>query len=260
MPEHRPETIDVAWTDNVVTVSLAMPERGNALTQRVCDELITALTSCAQNAGAIVLTGQGAHFCAGGDMAVISEWHSWSADRRARYVEEGPQAVLTWLLDSPVITVCAVNGAAYGAGLDLTLACDLRIASADAKFSAAFIRLEVLPGDGGAWLLPRYIGMGRALDMLLTGREVTSMEALSAGLVSQVVAADELSDYAQRVALMASRHDPSVVRRMRRMVLDGMTESFEQHLGVASRAISAAAGEAAHVEAVERFLGGDRSG
>ena len=260
MTDDQPETIDVAWADDIATVSIATPESGNALSRRVCDELVAALGECSARAGAIVLTGQGSVFSAGGDLAVISQWHSWSVDRRARYVEEGPQAVVRWLLDAPVVTVCAVNGAAYGAGLDLALACDLRIASAEAIFCEAFIRLEVVPGDGGAWLLPRHIGMGRALDMLFTGRVVDSAEALSVGLVSQIAAAEELAASARRLARMVSHHDPSIVHRMRRMVFDGMTESFEGHLGGASRAVALAAGEAAHVESVERFLDGDRSG
>ena len=135
-------------------------------------------------AGAIVLTGQGSVFSAGGDLDVLSEWHTWSLERRSRYVEEGPQAVISWLLNAPVATVCAVNGAAYGAGFELALACDLRIASTDATFCEAFIRIEVVPGDGGTWLLPRFVGIGRALDMLLTGRVVAADEALSIGLVS----------------------------------------------------------------------------
>ena len=252
--------VDVAWADDVVTVSLAVPERGNALSQRVCDDLIAALDGCSARAAAIVLTGQGSVFSAGGDLDVISEWHAWSVDRRSRYVEEGPQAVIRWLLEAPVVTVCAVNGAAYGAGLDLALACDLRIASTEATFCEAFIRLEVVPGDGGAWLLPRYIGIGRALDMLLTGRVVASDEALSVGLVSQVVPSNELAASARELARTASGHDRSVVRRMRRMVFDAMTETFEEHLAAASRAIAHAAGEAAHVESVARFIDRDRNG
>lgn len=252
--------VDLAWDGDVAIVSLAVPQRGNALSQRVCDELITALNSCAGRASAIVLTGQGSVFSAGGDLDVLSEWHSWNSARRSRYVEEGPQAVINWFLDSPVVTVCAVNGAAYGAGMDLALACDLRIASAKATFCEAFIRIEVVPGDGAAWLLPRYIGIGRALDLLLTGRVVAADEALSMGLVSRVAPPDELAASARELARKASGHDRSVIRRMREMVFDAMTETLEEHLAVASRAIARAAGEAAHVESVARLLGRKQNG
>ena len=257
-----PDDLAVAlvWDDDVATVSIAVPERGNALSQRVCDELIATLDSCSVGAAAIVLTGQGSIFSAGGDLDVISEWHTWSLDRRSRYVEKGPQAVIKWFLEAPVVTVCAVNGAAFGAGLDLALACDLRIASTEATFCEAFIRIEVVPGDGAAWLLPRYIGIGRALDMLLTGRVVASDEALSIGLVSRVVPANELAASARELARTASGHDRSVVHRMRSMVFDAMAETFEEHLAVASRAIAHAAGEAAHVESVARLIDRNRNG
>ncbi len=251
------ETIDVVWDDDIATVSLAVPERGNALTSQLCDELVSALDGCADNAGAIVLTGKGAQFCSGVDLGVASRWHEWTGDRRARFVEDGPQAVIRWLLDSPVVTVCAVNGAAYGAGLDLALACDLRIASTDATLCEAFIRVELVPGDGGAWLLPRHIGLGRALDMLLTGRVVASAEALSIGLLSKVVPSDELPAAARRLAGKVSGHDVAVIRRMRSMVYDGMTESFQQHLAVASDAVAVAAGEGRHAESVARLMGVD---
>lgn len=246
--------VDLAWDGDVAIVSLAVPERGNALSRQMCDELVTALNGCPGRATAIVLTGQGPVFSAGGDLEVISEWHSWDSDRRSRYVEEGPQSVINWFLEAPVVTVCAVNGAAYGAGMDLALACDLRIASAKATFCEAFIRIEVVPGDGAAWLLPRYIGIGRALDLLLTGRVVAADEALSIGLVSRVVPPDELATSARELARMVSGHDRSVIQRMRKMVFDAMTETFEEHLSVASRAIARAAGEAAHVESVARLL------
>ena len=253
-------TVDIAWDTDVAIVSVAVPERGNALSQRVCDDLIAALDNCAPSAGAVVLTGQGSVFSAGGDLDVLSEWHTWSLERRSRYVEEGPQAVIRWLLNAPVVTVCAVNGAAYGAGFELALACDLRIASTDATFCEAFIRIEVVPGDGGTWLLPRFVGIGRALDMLLTGRVVAADEALSIGLVSRVVPADELAASALDQARALSRHDRSVVHGMRTMVFDAMTETLEEHLAAASLAIARSAGEPPHVESVARLINRNRKG
>ncbi len=251
--------VDVAWDGDIATISLTVPERGNALSERLCDQLVSALDSCSVGAAAIVLTSQGPIFSAGGDLDVLSQWHTWDIERRSMYVEEGPQAVIRRLLGVPAVTVCAVNGAAYGAGMDLTLACDLRIASTEATFCESFIRIAVVPGDGAAWLLPRYIGIGRALDMLLTGRPVAPDEALSIGLVSRVVPPDQLAASALELARKVSAHDPSVVRWIRSMVFDGMAETLEEHLAVASRAIARTAGQPAHVESVARLIGRNRN-
>ena len=122
-------------------------------------------------------------------------------------------------LDVPIIA--AVNGPAIGAGLDLACMCDMRIAAESARFAESFVKLGIIPGDGGAWLLPRVVGFSKACEMAFTGDMVKSVEALACGLVSKVVPDGELMPAARALAERIAANPPHAVRMTKRLIRGG---------------------------------------
>ncbi|MFC5134693.1 MULTISPECIES: enoyl-CoA hydratase/isomerase family protein [Haloferacaceae] len=172
----------------IATVTIDRPAVRNAFRGATVAELNEALARADDDGDvyAIVLTGSEGGFCAGAD---VTEMPDWSAMGEAAYGEflSSVQAVVGKLRTNPTPTVAAVGGPAVGAGCDFALACDVRTAGPDALFSEAFVNVGLVPGDGGAWLLPRLIGEGPARELLLTGRDVDAERAAELGLVSEVV-------------------------------------------------------------------------
>ena len=157
----------------------------------------------------VILTGNGPSFSAGGDIGVMKQQASPEVSQmeirhfyRARNPARGALALFN--LEVPVIA--AINGNAIGAGLDLACMCDIRIASDKAKMAASFIKVGIIPGDGGAWLLPRVVGMSRAAELYLTGDTFDAQQALAWNLVSRVVPHDELLPVARELAGRITRH------------------------------------------------------
>jgi enoyl-CoA hydratase/carnithine racemase len=126
--------------------------------------------------------------------------------------------------------IAAVNGPAVGAGCDLALMCDLRIGSPRASFAESFVRLGIISGDGGAWILPRAVGFSVACDMALTGRTLTSQEALQAGLISRLTGEDNLMDEAQEMAARIAANPPSAVRIMRQQLRHQHHQTLDEAL------------------------------
>jgi enoyl-CoA hydratase/carnithine racemase len=206
--------------DGVLLVTLNRPDKLNALTFEMFDEL-TAL--CRDLEGdhtvrVVVLTGAGRGFCAGLDLQAVSALLKMSPFEFLRGQEKwAGAAVALRRLTTPVIA--AVNGPAAGAGFSLALASDLRIASTAAKFNAAFIRVGLTGGDmGSSWLLPRIVGLGIANELLLTGRFVLPDEAERIGLVNRVVEPDELVPAALELAGSIMRNSPFGVRVTKQVI------------------------------------------
>jgi 2-(1,2-epoxy-1,2-dihydrophenyl)acetyl-CoA isomerase len=205
----------------IATITLDRPEARNAYSEAMCEQLVAGLqtAAAADDVRCVVLTGHGPAFHAGGD---VDAMHARSgmfagdpAELRRRY-QDGIQAVprAIALLQKPLLA--AVNGAAIGAGLDLACMCDLRIAAAGAKFGSTFVRLGLVPGDGGAFFLARVLGFPRALELMLTGRIVAADEALRLGLVHEVVADDRVLPRARELALTIAAHPPTAVQLTKR--------------------------------------------
>lgn len=177
----------------IVTLTLNRPETRNPISERdVVDGLVAALGRLGADPSVrvAILTGAGSAFSSGGDLRAMQD----ALDARARdphatiaYYTQGIQRIPLAFeaLDVPVIA--AVNGPAIGAGTDLACLCDLRIAADTARFAESFVKIGIIPGDGGAWLLPRIVGWSKACEMALTGDAISAAEALACGLVSQVV-------------------------------------------------------------------------
>lgn len=223
----------VERSGTVETWTLNGAERRNPITgAETVDALCAAADRANSDAGvrAVILTGAGTAFSAGGDVKAMAlrtgMFAGGPADLRDAY-RRGIQRLTTVLHQCEVPLVAAVNGAAIGAGCDLALMCDVRIASSRASFAESFVRLGIIPGDGGAWLLPNVVGHARASEMILTGRRIDAATAADWGLVSRVVAPEALMDEARRLADEIAGNPPVAVRMAKRL----LRASRNQQLG-----------------------------
>lgn len=201
----------------------------------------------------IVLTGQGDTFCSGGDIRDMAEGklRSWVMKQ---FLWEGVHRIVLALedLDKPVIA--AVNGAAMGAGMDMAIMCDLRVCSDRARFAESYILMGLVPGDGGAYFLPRLVGLSKALELLLTGDVIDAPEALRLGLVNRVVPHDLLMEQTLNLAEKVASRPPLALRLMKRAVYQAQTSSLRTHLDYISSQISLLSETEDHQEAARAFL------
>lgn len=208
----------------VVTIRLDRPDRLNALNYPMVGELHDALDAVAarDDCKVVILTGAGRAFCAGLDLRDFGRVPE-VGDHPHRHAGVSGQAFLANLVrhiqDTPQIVLAAVNGPAHGGGLALVAACDLRIAADEANFSSAFIKTGLTGTDVGvSYLLPRLMGAGPAWDMIITGRTVDADEALRFGLVSRVVAAEDLLDEAAEIAATVAGYTSFGLRRTKEVL------------------------------------------
>jgi enoyl-CoA hydratase/carnithine racemase len=205
-------------SDGVATITLNRPDARNAATFEMEEELVHcfATADADPSVGCIVLTGAGKGFCAGDDVT-----KAWGDPRMEATLAElaGPNPPVTPLVaamlacDTP--TLAAVNGAAVGIGMDMALLCDLRIASEHARFSQLFVKLGLVCDVTGLWLLPQIVGRARAAELLLTGDMIDAATAAADGIVSRVVAADELLPTAHALAERIAANPPLAVRALK---------------------------------------------
>ena len=205
------------------------------------------------NVGAIVVTGAGRAFCAGGDTSAMGS--DMSATDSYDFLVEFVHPVKLALVESSTPTIAMINGAAVGAGLSIALACDLRVCVESAVLSAPYVRAGLVAGDGSAWLLPRLVGMGRALDLILTGRRISPDEALSWGLVNRVTAAVDLRE--ETLALAATIADlPSrAVGESKRLIADSLNVSLRQALPRGGYGAAALQAGIEHRAVIEKLRG-----
>jgi len=225
--------------DGVATILLNRPEKSNAFTLEMIDQwaawLVEARTD--SSIGAIVLTGSGKNFCAGADFTVLSG-QATAYDRKSRLTDRIHRIPLALEdLDKPVIA--AVNGAATGAGLDMALMCDMRFAGGSARLAETYIRVGLVPGDGGAFYLPRLVGVAKALELLMTGDFVDAEEALRIGLVNRVVNDDKLLEETEAFARRLAAAPPINIRIIKRAVYQSLRldlrtslDLISSHMGV----------------------------
>jgi len=174
----------------VATVTLNRPDKLNAFTGTMREDLLEALRACERDEAvrAVVLTGAGRAFCAGGDVEYMSGLQKNRDVTSFRKLLDAGRDVILQLATMPKPVIAAINGVAAGAGCNLALACDFRIAAETAKLSESFVKIGLHPDWGGTWLLPRLVGRSHALEILMTGRMVEAQEAEAIGMVDRVVA------------------------------------------------------------------------
>lgn len=253
--------VQIEQRGKIAVLTLNRPAKLNAIgEEQDCVDIVEALARIAadRSISAAVLTGAGRAFSAGGNLQGMKDRNGIGplehpASTRTNYraaIQKIPRA----FRDLEVPVVAAVNGHAIGVGNDLACLCDIRIASAEAKFAASFIKMGLVPGDGGAWVLPRVVGYSKAAEMILTGDVLTAEQALACGLVSQVVPADALMDAAISMAERIAANPARTVRMAKRLLLTAQDANLDLVLEM-SAAMQAIAHETAdHAEALDAFI------
>lgn len=248
------EPVLVEKVDGVATVTLNRPESFNSLNLLAKLLLLDALRSIAEDdeVRAVVLTGAGRGFCVGQDLAEI-EPDKPAKDRFTTVGEHyAPLARLLAEMDKPVIA--AINGPAAGAGLSLALAADFRIASEKASFTAAFTGIALSPDTGMSWHLPRLVGASKAVELMMLNPTVRPDEALAIGLITQIVAPDELLPTAHALATRLAAGPTLAYGMVRRLVRFAADHDLTETLAMEHQLIEQAGDTADHLGAVEAFL------
>lgn len=249
---------DVA--DSIATITLDRPDARNAYSSEMVTSLVAALDAAESDAGvlAVILTGAGKAFHAGGDLKQMKAAEGMFAgdpvSLRKQYID-GIQRIPRRLtqFDKPI--VAAVNGAAIGAGLDLACMCDVRVCARGAQLGSTFVKVGLVPGDGGAYFLARTIGFARALELVLTGRLVDADEALAIGLVHRVVEPAELMEAARATASLIAANSPLAVRLTKRAAYRSWDVDVDTALELAATYQGVVQNTADHREAVDAILG-----
>lgn len=232
--------LKVEIEEGIALLTMNRPDQRNPLDPEMQDALIETLSAldAGQEVRVAILTGAGSAFCAGGNVRRMAEAASGPQQRtpaQARgYYRWGIQRIPRLIESLEIPIIAAVNGPAMGAGCDLACMCDLRIAAESARFAESFVKLGIIPGDGGAWLLPRVVGFAKACEMALTGDALTAQEALACGLVSRVVPDAELIPAAKDLAARIAANPPQAVRMARRLLREAWNNRLDTVLEMSS--------------------------
>jgi enoyl-CoA hydratase/carnithine racemase len=243
----------------VVTLTMNQPEQRNPLTGNTAiAEFVAACDRITRDSSVrvVVVTGTDPAFSSGGnvkDMRRFFENDIEPAKIREEY-RTGIQRLTLAMYNLEVPTIAAVNGPAVGAGCDLTCMCDIRIASEKATFAESFVKIGIIPGDGGAWLLPRVVGNSRAAEMAFTGDALSAAEALACGLVSRVVPHDQLLADANRLATRIAANPGRTLRLTKRLLREGQHVRLDTLLEMSAGFQALAHKTKQHREAVTAFI------
>lgn len=244
----------------VLTVTLNLTEKRNPVSDNgLIDELIDTMHAADADIGVrcVILTGAGSAFSAGGDLKAMKAGTGLRAGLPAqtrRNYREGIQRLPLMFHALEVPVIAAINGPAIGAGLDLACMCDVRVAADTAVFAESFVKLGIVPGDGGAWLLPRIIGFSRAVELTLTGETFDAAHALEIGLVSRVVPGDQLLATARSIADKIAANPPHAVRMTRRLLREAQTATLASTLELSAAMQSLAHATRDNDEAIDAFI------
>lgn len=254
--------------DGIATITLNRPDARNAFSIPMIEAWVQALEDCRdrEDIRVVVVTGAGQSFCAGGDVRAMREGRG--------FLEQGEEEVDThstglarknslWKLiqrvpltleqvDKPVIA--AVNGDAIGAGCDMALMCDLRIASDKARFAEAYVKLGIVPGDGGAYFLPRLVGMAKALELLLTGDLIDAAEAERIGLVNRTVPQERLMEETYALARKIAAQPPVAVQLIKRAAYQSARADLRTALDLVSSHMAVVTETEDHLEAMNALF------
>jgi 2-(1,2-epoxy-1,2-dihydrophenyl)acetyl-CoA isomerase len=215
------ETVLYTLENNVATIQMNRPEALNALSLQLGLDLAAAVRqSEADGARAVVLTGSGRAFCSGGDLREMKAMGEAEGSMEA-FLDAPLKAlheVIRLIRETPIPFIAAVNGVCAGAGTNFALACDLVIASDDASFNEAFVRIGLSPDCGGSFFLPRAIGEKRAAEALMTGSTISAQRAAEIGMINRVVPAGQLLSEASSFAAKLAAGPTAVIARVKRMM------------------------------------------
>jgi enoyl-CoA hydratase/carnithine racemase len=247
-------------SDNIVTLTLNDPDVRNAISdESMISGLIDALARINDDydVRCVILTGAGTAFSSGGNVKKMQRHDGMFAggvyNVRVGYLR-GIQRLPLAMYELEVPIIAAVNGHAIGAGCDLACMCDIRIAGRSARFAESFVKLGLIPGDGGAWFLPRVVGTSNARLMAFTGEQFDAEQALQMGLVSKVVDDDKLTDEARALARRIAANPAYGLRMAKRLLREGERSELHTLLDMSASMQAIAHQSEDHKEAVTAFV------
>lgn len=250
----------ISREEHLAILTMNRPETRNPVSEA---DMIDAIESAVATINgdnevrAVVITGAGSAFSSGGNVKHMRDrtdmFGGTPSELRNGY-RHGIQRIPKAMLELEVPAIAAVNGPAIGAGCDLAMMCDLRIAAESAVFAESFVKVGIIPGDGGAWFLPRVVGFARASEMALTGDAVDARTALEWGLVNRVVPDADLMDAARAMAARVTVNPPEVTRMTKRLLREAQLTRLDTllELSAAYQAIAHTTDD--HQEAVRALL------
>jgi len=242
--------------ENVGHITLNRPEAANSISLELAGELMRAAMHCDEDPliRAVLITGAGPIFCGGGDVKGFAD-QGENAPHHLKEITTYLHVAMSYLvrMDPPV--VAAVNGSVAGAGLSLVCACDMVIAAESARFTLAYTRLGLTPDGGATYTLTRLVGLKRTLEMALTNRLLSAKEALDWGIVSRVVPENDLITEAEALASQLAAGPTKAFGATKRLLQNGLTESFEGQMKHESRSISEMARSADGREGIAAYVG-----
>jgi 2-(1,2-epoxy-1,2-dihydrophenyl)acetyl-CoA isomerase len=220
--------------DHITTITLDRPEKLNAFSGTMREDLLAALRAAETDADCrvVVITGAGRAFCAGGDVEYMSGLQKKGDVESFRKLLNAGRDVVLCITAMPKPVIASVNGIAAGAGCNLALACDYRIASDAAKFSESFVKIGIHPDWGGTWFLPRLVGPSQAMELLTTGRMVDADEALAIGMVDRVVS--DLPEQTLTLARAIAQGPPQAIADIKRALSASRTNSLRDQVELES--------------------------
>ncbi len=245
----------------IATITMNRPESRNAIaSHQDCADLVAAFQRANDDPdiNVAILTGAGTAFCAGGDLKAMKERKgigplATAADTRTNY-KRGVHSIARAMADLEIATIAAVNGHAIGLGLDIAVLCDLRLIADTARVASSFVKVGIVPGDGGAWVLQKAMGYTKAAEMTLTGDQYSAAQVVEMGLFGKAVAPDKLMDEARAMAERIAVNPPRAVRLTKRLLREAQHARYADILEL-SAAYQAIAHETAdNLEAIDAFI------
>jgi enoyl-CoA hydratase/carnithine racemase len=253
------ELIHLRIQNGIATLHFNRPDKRNALSDEVRDQLVTALETVAaeKQARALVLTGNGDAFCAGGDVAAMRKrldvppgevaFSGWKRQQHTHYAQ-------SLLHDLPIPTIAAVNGAAFGLGADIALACDFIVVSSKATFSWGYIKRGLIPDGGALYLLPRRVGLPRAKELVFSGRTVDAAESLRLGIADRMSSPEALLSDAQLWAAQLAEGSPVALALSKAIINKSFEQTLEGTFAEGSQAQAICYTSSEHRDSVTAFL------
>lgn len=257
-----PELNDCSLTIDrrVAVLELERDDVRNALTGTALGKEIPKVMrwlNSANEVSVVVITGSGGSFSAGGNVKHMRDRQDFFGGTPYEIQDayrRGIQQIALAMYELEIPSIAAVNGAAIGAGLDLALMCDVRVASEAALFGETFVTLGIIPGDGGAWFLPRTVGYQRAVELALSGRRFDAAEAHDLGIVLEVTRADTLRERAVELAQSFAENPPQAIRLAKRLLRASERLPLNDFLDLSAALQTVCHSSADHLEAVTAFL------
>lgn len=228
-------------------IKLNNPTTSNSITYEMIDQLVSALNSAESDPEirVVVITGEGKNFCSGGDlnrMQKKEEMFAGESEELRRRYEQGIQRISKAMESFSKPIIAMVNGAAAGAGCDLACMCDIRFGTTETKFLESFVKIGLVPGDGGTFFLQRIVGYAKAMELTLTGRVVSSREALQIGLLNKICDEGELKAETEKMADLIAANAPIAVQMSKKAIkisqradLQTSLEVLAAYQGIAQR-------------------------